>query len=621
MRCIRPVLIGLFAFAQHMALAQPTFSIYNGSTESCQGVMHDTGGPAAFGYQNNEDITFTLCPDQPGAGMQFNFVVFDLDQSGAAGTVDNMSVYDGDGTDAPLLGTYTGTQLQGLVISTTVFNPSGCLTLHFVSNDVGTGAFAISYQCIIPCDPPMAAATMSLPSPARICAGEEVQFDASASEAAPGQSITNYEWHFGQLDVVTTTESTVTHVFTEPGSFPVTLIVSDANDCASTNAVDLLVQVSSSPVLNLTTSDTVACVGSPLELSAEVEAVPWSGTLVDYGPGIFIPDYVGTPFTSAIEFTGFVPGATLESVDAIESICVDMEHSFMGDLVLELICPDGSQVALHQQGGAGTFVGGPNDMDSNSAPIPGECWHYCWAMDAPNGTWADCSANGATPNVIQGGTAPNNALAPGTYTPVQPWDALVGCPLNGTWTFRATDLWAVDNGYLCSWELRFDEALVGDGSAFLPTYGPGCDSTYWSGPDITGSVPDCNSVVIIPSAPGEQPYTFTAINDFGCTYDSTIVINVLPATNPYCISLGLDAPTIDAINVRPMPVHDILQVSNREPITGYELLDLRGRKLLAGRATSAHGTLQVDVSALPAGFYLLRVEGASGTVPVRVVKE
>ena len=75
MRCIRPVLIGLFAFAQHMALAQPTFSIYNGSTESCQGVMHDTGGPAAFGYQNNEDITFTLCPDQPGAGMQFNFVV------------------------------------------------------------------------------------------------------------------------------------------------------------------------------------------------------------------------------------------------------------------------------------------------------------------------------------------------------------------------------------------------------------------------------------------------------------------------------------------------------------------------------------------------------------------
>jgi len=299
---------------------------------------------------------------------------------------------------------------------------------------------------------------------------------------------------------------------------------------------------------------------------------------VDYGPGIYIPDDIGTPFSSVIELSGFEPGAILESTDDLHSICVDMEHSYMGDLLLFVTCPNGSEVVLHQQGGSYTFLGSPIDTDEI---VPGECWHYCWSPNATNGTWVDNSVAGWNTTQV-GGVPPGLSLIPGTYEAVGTWDILLGCPLNGTWQFTAIDHLVVDNGFLCSWELHFNPALGGDDFSFTPAYGAGCDSTYWSGADITGSDVDCNGVVITPTAPGEQEYTFTAINDFGCSFDSTIVITVLPATDPYCITLGVGAPALEAISVRPMPVHDILQVSHREPITGYELLDLRGRKLLGG---------------------------------------
>lgn len=619
MKLIRTGLFVCALFVHQVSAAQVTLTMSNASAQACQGVLYDSGGVDGSGYSNNEDFTFTLCPDQPGGSIVFNFIDFELDQSGTMGNWDNLSFYDGSDTNAPFLGLYSGSQLEGLLVMASALNASGCLTLRFVSNAIGTGSFAASFSCNIPCDEPTAAATMSEDTPARICIGETLQFDGSGSQASTGQTIVSYEWRFGAEDTVITTGPTVEHSFGTAGGQAIVLVVTDANGCSSTNSVDLDVLVSTLPIFEFGPTDTLACLGTPLDLSAAVEAVPWISYTLDLGTGAYLPDNVGQEYDFGIELVGFEPGSTLTSTDDFSSVCVEMEHSFMGDLVLRLICPNGNGVTLHQQGGGPTYLGAPVDLD-DGAPIFGQCGQYCWSPSATNGTMAENSASGL--NTTQpAGTPTGASLVPDTYEAVGTWDALVGCPLNGTWRFRALDLWAGDNGYLCAWDLQLDPALDGTGLSFTPSFGPGCDSTFWSGPDITASSPDCNSIVATPTAVGDQAYTFTAINDHGCAFDTTITITVLDTGDPYCITLGVQDTAPSTITAFPMPVTDLLHVRHADPIDHYTLLDLRGRQILSGGAVADSAPLVVDMRHVPAGIYHLRLQGASTPVLLRVVKE
>ena len=44
-------------------ISQTTVSISDGSVNTCNGVLYDTGGVGASGYQNNERHTLTIYPD------------------------------------------------------------------------------------------------------------------------------------------------------------------------------------------------------------------------------------------------------------------------------------------------------------------------------------------------------------------------------------------------------------------------------------------------------------------------------------------------------------------------------------------------------------------------------
>ena len=160
---------------------------------------------------------------------------------------------------------------------------------------------------------------------------------------------------------------------------------------------------------------------------------------------------------------------------------------------------------MHQQGGGGTYIGGANDNDGAN-PQPGDCWQYCWSPTATLGTWAQSANNGSSPHVMQGGTPSNNALIPDTYSSVQPFTNLIGCPLNGTWTFTITDLWGADNGFLCDWSLNFNPAIIPDATQFTPVLG-----TYrfrrWTGPAL---VTDPTNAIgqATPTGPGSYDYNF-----------------------------------------------------------------------------------------------------------------
>ncbi len=508
----------------HGAASGQAFPIFNGTTNTCAGAFLDSGGQGASGYSNNEDYTYTICPDAVGGAISLSFITFNLSTAGAA-PIDAMSIYDGNSTAAPLLGTWTGTMLQGQVVSASAGNSTGCLTVVFRSNNAGTGVFAATITCYQPCARPMAVATNSSAGPLKICPGDAVSFDGSGSYAATGFSIATRTWDFGDGTVLNNAPATVNHTYAQPGAYTAELYLLDNNGCASTNRVDLVTLAGTTPTFTGTTGAT-GCSAETLCLNGIVNPTTWNETPdPDLGSGVFLPDNVGECFSTTLTFSQFAPGQTLTSVNQLLDICVNMEHSFMGDLIIRIISPTGQTVILHQQGGGGTYLGIPVDNDA-TPNIQGTCWNYCWSPTATNGTWA---ANGT------GGTLPS-----GTYESVQPLAGLVGSQLNGTWTFQVCDMWGIDNGFICDWGLTFDPAIYPDLVQFTPVYGADCDSSFWSGPNITSTSANCDQVCTSGLAPGTHNFTYTVIDDFGCTYDTTVTVTIVPDLQ---LDAGPDATT------------------------------------------------------------------------------
>ena len=51
-----------------------------------------------------------------------------------------------------------------------------------------------------------------------------------------------------------------------------------------------------------------------------------------------------------------IQGAVVNDANTdIMNIFMNFEHSYMGDITITFICPNGQSILVHQQGGAGTY--------------------------------------------------------------------------------------------------------------------------------------------------------------------------------------------------------------------------------------------------------------------------
>jgi gliding motility-associated-like protein len=381
-------------------------------------------------------------------------------------------------------------------------------------------------------------------NPVKICDGETVNFDGSASFAAPGFSIVDYIYVYGDgtSDTLNTPFSSHTYA-SGPGEYSSNLYVIDDNGCINTNVETIVVQAGTIPIFYHIFDDTTLCLGESVCMGApgtigstgtaagHIVPTTWTGQPVSsLGGATYLPDDVGQCFSATLDFSAFTPGQTLTNVNDLQSLCINMEHSFMGDLVGTIYCPNGQNVIFHQQNGGGTYLGDP--IDVNDSLQPGDCWEYCFSPLATNGTWVDNSQWGPTPNTIP---SVNNAwgecLVPGTYESLNPLGGLVGCPLNGTWTLEFCDLWGADDGFVCDFSVNFDPSLYPAISTFTPIIGAECDSSSWSGGAlemsfVTSTSSDCNQQCITPTQAGTFEYTFNVLDDYGCAYDSTWTVTV-----------------------------------------------------------------------------------------------
>ena len=110
---------------------------------ACGGIFADSVGLTG-GYSNNENITTTIYPNNPGEVVTVTFTVFNTEEEW-----DVLYVYDGPDTSYPLIdsgspatgsgfpaGGYSGTSIPGPFTST---DESGALTFVFMSDDSFSG--------------------------------------------------------------------------------------------------------------------------------------------------------------------------------------------------------------------------------------------------------------------------------------------------------------------------------------------------------------------------------------------------------------------------------------------------------------------------------------------------
>lgn len=517
--------------------------IDNGSVTTCGGTfVDDDGGTVGGPYSPGESYVFTICPDNPGDVVSLQFHAFSLYQSPNPQNSDYLSIFDGNSTDANSLGSYTGTSLHGLPVTGTVNNASGCLTFVFNSNPNGNinGAFPgweAEISCTTPCDNPTSNAVILDPAPLPgvgqsigVCAGDPITFKDNGSFAAPGFNLQHWVWNFGDGTKDTlTSPGNITHSYAEPGEYLVTLTVFDNNGCRSINVSPMQVLVSTIPIFN-TEFESPVCVGSEVTIDGSpIQSVTWTALPPQVVAGtMYLPDGAGFSFESSLIYDFFEEGATLDDCDDFYDLFMNMEHSYLGDLSMSITCPNGTEVILlpYPNQGGGTFLG--EAVDDNNSTDPGIGWDYGFSPHATNGTINHPDNRSHNPFTDVNGNFWNvNIVNPGIYESHEDMCQLVGCPLNGEWTFTITDHLAIDNGYLFEWGINFNPYLYPDVTTFTPIIGMGPDSTWWEGPHIVSTSSDGNTITTTYPNTGFYDYTFFATNNFGCTYDTTLTIEVI----------------------------------------------------------------------------------------------
>ena len=160
----------------------------------------------------------------------------------------------------------------------------------------------------------------------------------------------------------------------------------------------------------------------------------YASTFTSTNPPVFIEDgpaaeVAGVPTISTL---------TVSGVDAIIDINVSLNitHTFMGDLVITLTSPEGTNV---------TLLNRPNDGSGG-----------CAGNDMSN--TLDDETSAASRSIQSNCTAPAAYVSGESYLPSNALSTFDGESGNGIWTLTVTDYYVGDTGMLNGWSLDITAA-------------------------------------------------------------------------------------------------------------------------------------------------------------------
>ncbi len=552
--------------AQVITMGEPGFPPSNPIDCATFGISgNNFQSPGGGSYPANFNDTTVFCPNLSlGTKVTLTFAInagftFNVDGS------DSIYVYDGPNTSSPLLGVHNSvTDPNGFAYQASWNNPSGCLTVVFISNSSNQGSgWLANVQCgnqFQPFIPHLEAYINGQGTNALnpldsgfvdICFGDSILFIArplfpysfESTGFGYSQNVNSSIDFFWDITDGVTYPDNDSIWFTPPAraGYLIDLLLTDA--FPQIERLRCKVRVSQIPSFAETMAfDDLICLGDTTILFGGVTPTDTVGVTIP--PGTFnlggnfagltyLPDGSGHQYQAPIQIGGFPSGSTIQNAQSLNQVCITMEHSYLGDLEIWLQCPSGVIVPLVNSyspgfipggdSGGGTYLGHP--IDDVGGGGPGIGWEYCFSsVFNTTGTMMGTNPGNTIAVPAQLPLSAGNSINPNnTYSPETTFANFTGCPVNGTWTIFVQDNLGIDDGYIFEWGLYFDASYFPG----IGNYQNTVQSSFWSpDPTIISSQND-TLITVQPSTAGVSGYTFNIVDNFGCPYDTTINITVL----------------------------------------------------------------------------------------------
>lgn len=318
----------------------------------------------------------------------------------------------------------------------------------------------------------------------------------------------------------------------------VNLVATDVENCSE--VFQFYVQnPSPNSYVEVTSDEDTICLGDLTMLHATYWNDGPPPTEIEEPDPVFLDDVntgggqTAAEYSSIITLSGYDPAETIPDSLCIEKICLNIEHSFMGDLTIHFVTPSSDTITLLEDqngtgvgnGLGGTFFGEPIDPGVG----PGVGYQYCWTPTATQ------TMHEQYPSMVTTFTETIDN-GDGTFTndyaayPANPFSNAVGSSINGDWEIIVIDTWGSDDGYIFGW--NFD--LCTDQAESISYV-----DSFWVSPNYPTSIVDAannsSSTEIEGVVPdGVQTYEYHVVDNKGCEWFGSTDVFVWdgPVTQP-----------------------------------------------------------------------------------------
>ncbi|MCW3106888.1 MAG: iron-regulated protein FrpC, partial [Segetibacter sp.] len=467
-----------------------TFYLDNGFTSggtvtTCSGKFFDSNPNGT--YTPNENYTVTFCSGTSNKIIQV--VLTTISVSGG----DTLFSYDGNSIGSPAIDTFTNSIQHLLSFTPSLSNTSGCITFKFVSDGIDEkDGWEGDIKCIYPCKQKISGNIFSAPAKdatgyTNVCFGDSTGFSVitrypdNNTTYHQADSTSMFHWVFGDgTDVSGKNLLSVKHLYTTAGGYYARLTITDSNGCTNNQPIRIPVRTSLKPIFNIIPPASICLLdtavikpGATINGQGAVRTPSASFvTLPVSGDSVFLPDNPPQCFTSSVVIEQFAPNQTLQNLNDLQGIYMNMEHSYLGDLTISLEAPNGVKVFLKTtvEGSPndGTFLGEPVDeslwgdpTDNTFVKIRGKGYDYIFNSTPQHGTmWDEASKYTYSYTDNAGQIVTDHYYLPaGSYKSEESLLPLVGTPLNGKWTLEICDKQAIDNGFVFNWKVEFKKSI------------------------------------------------------------------------------------------------------------------------------------------------------------------
>jgi subtilisin-like proprotein convertase family protein len=542
---MKKILAILFILSSQNIFSQavPIVNMQTGSISTCRAIFYDSGG-ANHSYLGGETYTFTFCPLFLGASLSDHISISFSNLSLAAGDI--LSFYDAS-TASPdsLITTFTSTtNIQDVhqLINASPYNRRGCITVVFrsLSGNIGNGweanvncsPFCQSFKAVI--DSISTTAIGGDSTHINSCYGQPFYIRAHGIYEQndigyhQSDSTSRFLWNFGDgRGIIEGQTISFPQGYLIGGGAYLQMQMNDSRGCSNYNTVKRALLVSPRPLIRLGTLPQQICYGDSLRLAASSSTGvytflrsldnPFNSRLGDTscildGQGELISPHF---------YTNFIPNSRLTSLNDLSSIQINIEHTWVRDLEIALICPSGQRAILHNftsPSGNGWVLGNPVN---GGTCLNQEGLTYTWTPTATTTlreyiSTTPLPANRKVPNANPF-AAYNNSLV-----------NLLGCPLNGRWALSIRDLWSGDFGVLLGWGLNLSGSQ--NTNVETGTSEPFISHNWLPSNDISTYTQD--TIVVRPRTTGISSFDYRIVDRFGCQFDTIVNIPVLSAIQP-----------------------------------------------------------------------------------------